>query len=415
MISKLLPKIGLASAGVLCSLTAMGASLSTLYQEMNVSPEEQAAIDRAMVLGRKISEIAETKNGFPYRRDAHAKATGCLRATFSINGDIPERYQHSIFAEPGKEYQAWIRYSNGDMEVQADKKPDARGMAVKVMGVGDDKIAPEFGGPATHDLIMTNTAAFFHRNIYDYVEDMEFLAKLQRTRWFVSFFPPRLHPKQLYRAVQTVSSKIDTPLQPQYFSMLPYQLGTTDIKFSAKPCSGMTFDQKPSMDDYDYLTIMMKDKLATEGACFDFMVQEKIPGVHMPLDDATVIWSEEKSPFIPVARINIPPQNFQSEEQNTFCENLSMNPWHAVGDWQPKGSLSRARRLVYAAVSEYRHKKNDAQVFQPDGWCLDGGENCDLTGVFNVTKPKWPLPRCFDPLYRPLYDEAVDSQCENDW
>ena len=207
---------------------------------MNISQQEQEAIKKAMQYGREISRIAETKNGLPYRRDAHAKATGCLRATFSVNGDIPEHFQHSIFANPAQEYEAWIRFSNGDMLVQPDSKGDARGMAIKVMGVDGEKIAPELEGAKTQDFIMTNTPAFFNRNVFDYVDDMYYLSKLQRTKWFISLFPPRLHPKLLYRAAQTVSAKINSPFDPQYYSMLPYDLGGVELKFSAKACPGMT-------------------------------------------------------------------------------------------------------------------------------------------------------------------------------
>ena len=156
----------------------------------------------------------------------------------------------------------------------------------------------------------------------------------------------------------------------------------------------MVFDEKPNTNDFDYLTEVMQEKLSSQGACFDFMVQPKVGGAHMPLDNAAVIWSEKVSPFIPIARVQIPPQNFTSEAQMQFCENLSMNPWHGVDDWLPQGSLNRARRLVYHAVSEFRHDKNQAKTVTPRNWCLDGNENCDNTKQVNVTKSKWPLPRC---------------------
>ena len=366
---------------------------------MQVSEQEQLAIKQAMEYGRTISKIAESKNGLPYRRDAHAKATGCVRATFSINGDIPKHFQRSIFAKPAHEYQAWIRFSNGDMVVQSDAKADARGMAIKVMGVEGDKIAPELTGNGSQDFIMTNTPAFFNRNVFDYVDDMYYLSKFQRTRWFISFLPPRLHPKLLYRAVQTVSAKIDSPLQPQYYSMLPYALGETELKFSAKACPGMTFPEQPNKADKDYLTEVMAEHLATKGACFDFMLQEKVSGADMPIDDASVIWSEQTAPFVNVARVNIPPQDFTSQAQQQFCENLSMNPWHGVGEWQPLGSLNRARRLVYNAVSSYRHKQNEAPRIEPNGWCLSGDDSCDQKQYFYQTKSTWPLPRIFDPQW----------------
>jgi hypothetical protein len=397
---------GLLCLSVVCAAQQSDSATTAAYQlpllGMQVSEQEQQAILRSIEYGRQISTLAASKNGLPYRRDAHAKATACVRATFSINGGIPEHFQHGVFAKPGEEYKAWLRFSNGDMLVQPDGKADARGMAIKLMGVEGDKIAPELTGAKTQDFIMTNTPAFFNRNIFDYVDDMSYLAKLQRTRWFVSLIPPRLHPKRLYRAIQTVSAKIDTPLQPQYYSMLPYALGGSELKFSAKACPGMRFPETANKGDKDYLTEVMAQQLKSGAACFDFLLQKKVAGANMPIDDATVIWSEKASPFVAVARINIPPQNITSERQMAFCENLSMNPWHGVGQWQPLGSLNRARRLVYNAVSGFRHKQNEVERYEPTNWCLEQNSQCDVSKYFNVTKSTWPLPRTFDPLYRPI-------------
>lgn len=346
---------------------------------MDISDAEKEAIAKAMHYGRQISRMAEKQNGLPYRRDAHAKATACVRATFTVKDDIAPQFLHSALHKPGVEFQAWIRFSNGDMTVQADSKPDARGMAIRVMNVPGEKIAPELPESAIQDFVMTNMPVFFHRNVFDYVDDMYYLAKLERTRWFISLWPPRIHPKRLYIAKQTVSSRIKSPLQPQYYSMTPYQLGTTTLKFSAKPCAGMTFNEAVDTSNYDFLTQAMQAKLDHSAACFDFMVQERRADKDMPIDDATVEWSEQESPFITVATINIPPQSFASEEQQLFCENLSMNPWHGVGEWQPLGSLNRSRRLVYHAVSQFRHEQNDAQVSDPNNWCLERDSECDVS------------------------------------
>ncbi len=194
--------------------------------------------------------------------------------------------------------------------------------------------------------------------------------------------------------------------------MLPYQLAEQQVKFSAKPCQGMVFPESVNKDNADYLTQVMAEHFQGKAACFDFMLQEKVAGSHMPIDDATVIWSEKDSPFVPVAKINIPPQNFTSIAQTAFCENLSMNPWHGVGKWEPIGSLNRARRLVYNAVSAFRHKKNDAQRQEPTSWCLNNDGQCDQSALFNVSKPEWPLPRCFDPSFTPVNGEKVVSQCQ---
>ena len=384
-------------------LLAMPAPLVAEPDAYGLTPEQRAAVESSIASAREISRRAETVNGLPYRRDAHAKATGCARGIFSVNSDIPRAYQHSVFSEPAREYPAWLRFSNGDFTVQADSKPDARGMAIKLMGVSGEPIAAELGQQGTQDFIMTNTPAFFNRNIFDYAEDMTYLAKFERTRWFVSLFPPRLHPKQFYRAVQTVSSRIDNPLQPQYYSMLPYQLGDTVLKFSVRPCPGMRFREAVDRDDQDYLTEEMAYSLENGGACFDFMVQPQLPGSYMPIDDATVVWSAQDSPFVPIARVTLPPQAIASSAQREFCENLSMNPWHGVGAWRPLSSLGKARRLVYNAVSAYRHEKNQVPRVEPTSWCIPAGtEPCAAGQDLIQSHPTWPLPRIFDPLYRPL-------------
>lgn len=46
-----------------------------------------------------------------------------------------------VFFLPGKTYQAWIRFSNGSKDAQqADIKKDARGMAIKLLGVPGEKL-----------------------------------------------------------------------------------------------------------------------------------------------------------------------------------------------------------------------------------------------------------------------------------
>ncbi|QIL89626.1 catalase [Microbulbifer sp. SH-1] len=397
------------------SLRALDASIQQLG--MDVSSAERDAIASAMLAGLDVSRAAQQQNspryGDRFRRDAHAKATGCLRAEFEVNGDIPNQFRHSVFANPGRRYQAWIRFSNGDMLVQADGEKDARGMAIKLMGVSGTPLAPELGAGGTQDFLMANNQAFFNRNIHDYAENMQHLARLDRSGWFFSLWPPRLHLKQLIRAAQTVSSTIDTPLQERYFSILPYRLGETEIKFASRPCAGADYPITVDQSDENFLTTQLAYNLQSASACFDFVVQPRNTDANTPLDDATVIWEEKDSPFIPIARIHIPPQTFTSEAQWEFCENLSMNPWRGVGEWEPLGSLNRARRLVYHAVSEFRHTSNNAPLQEPEGWCLPG-EVCTPQQGLNIVKPTWPLPRCFDALARSVDGQVLDSQCADD-
>jgi len=165
------------AAATLCLLAMSASADYGDLEQFGLSPQEAEAVVSAMRSAREISKRAEEINGRPYRRDAHAKATGCVRGLFEVNGDIPERYRHSVFASPAQSYEAWVRFSNGDMLVQPDRKPDARGMAIKLMNVSGERIAPELPDGGTQEFISTYTKAFFNRNIFDYADDMPYLAR----------------------------------------------------------------------------------------------------------------------------------------------------------------------------------------------------------------------------------------------
>jgi len=46
-------------------------------------------------------------------------------------------------------------------------------------------------------------------------------------------------------------------------------------------------------------------------------------------------------------------------------EQLSFTPWHSLPEHQPLGSINRARRVIYEAVSEFRHRINGTKRMEP--------------------------------------------------
>ena len=92
------------------------------------------------------------------------------------------------------------------------------------------------------------------------------------------------------------------------------------------------------------------------------MVQLQDPAKYMPIEDPSIEWKESDSPYIVIATIKIPSQQFDTEEQQQFCEDLSFSPWNALASHRPIGQLNRIRKQVYAASSNYRHTANKTQV-----------------------------------------------------
>ncbi len=94
----------------------------------------------------------------------------------------------------------------------------------------------------------------------------------------------------------------------------------------------------------------------------------------MSIDDVTIPWPEEQSPFFPVGRLTVEHQLIHFEEQRDFCENLTFAPWNGLEVHRPVGALNRLRRVVYPLVAAYRHEKQGVRYEEPTGhetfgWC----------------------------------------------
>ena len=81
----------------------------------------------------------------------------------------------------------------------------------------------------------------------------------------------------------------------------------------------------------------------------------------MSVENSTIEWKEAQAPFYKVASILIPQQDFDTEEQNRFCENLSFTPWHALAEHRPLGVNNRLRKTIYERISRVRHEMNSAE------------------------------------------------------
>ncbi len=322
---------------------------------------ETALVSRIADAAAQQLRDAQRANGGIAKRDAHPKAHGCVTASFTVDPNIPADLRVGTFV-PGKRYDAWIRFSNGSKA--DDRENDARGMAVKVLGAeGQRLLANEDPGARTHDFVLSNHHTFFVSNLTDYVRFMETVVeKGNPLSFFLSWNPFDMHLREGYLAYKFTTQPISNPLTSRYFSVTPYALGRTAVKYAATPCAGAdTSGDHP--DAADYLSSAMKQSLASGEACFRFGIQKRRGD--MPVEDPTVTWDEEESPFVDIATIRIPRQAFDSDAQKTFCENLSFTPWHATKEHRPLGSTNRARKVVYETTSKVRHELNGAPRREP--------------------------------------------------
>jgi hypothetical protein len=349
--------VGVLVLAVLAASTGSRADASHPSPEV-VPADESAAIER---VARSIEESVreEAKSG-PAHRDAHAKAHGCVRASFRVLPGLPQKLRVGIFQNE-KTIPAWIRFSNGSGKSQDDSSGDGRGMTIKLMGIAKSE-------STTQDFLMINHPVFFVRNAADYVEFTDAVSSGHPLKFFFPSLNPldfRLHEMGIGLKIQF--TKVKNPLLSRYWSMTPYLFGETEMKYSARPCARAHSDFVATKSP-NFLRDNLSAHLNQSEACFEFQVQLRTQPASMPIEDATVKWSEKVSPFLTVARITIPRQAFTSVEQMQFCENLSYTPWHAIPEFRPLGGINRARKKVYETVSRVRHELNGTQRSEPTGF-----------------------------------------------
>lgn len=343
-------------------LIAASHSLAADSGESVPSGEAEASARIAGLISATVAK--DQKETGSAHRDAHAKAHGCVRATFRVNEKLPPELRQGIFQE-GRTYRSWIRFSNGAGRAGKDSAGDGRGMAIKLVGVPGPKLAED--EKATQDFLLINSPVFFVRNAADYVDLSKANAAGKPFSFFIGWNPFRWRLHELSAALALLHKKTSNPLDIRYWSLTPYLLGDAGpVKYSARPCAAAP-EETSDKKNPDFLRAAMSARLKKGGACFEFLIQRRTDPAREPVEDPTMEWSEKMSPFAPVAAIDIPAQGFESPEQQKFCENLSMNPWHAVPEQRPLGGINRVRKVVYETISKLRHDLNGAPRAEPTG------------------------------------------------
>lgn len=332
--------------------------------------QEYPAPDEAKYIQSLVDTLtAQIQKDYPtgiMRRDAHPKPHGIVHAEFIIESNLPENLRVGVFKEV-KTYPCWIRFSNsgGTGGIHPDKNPDVRGMGIKLIGVEGEKILPDEKNEVTQDFLVASYPVFVVKDAVDFSTLAAALGKkayLKLLTFYFNIFDLRLRELTLLIKSQQKCANI---LGQRYWSMVASQFGEGQaVKYSAIPRSKVdtTMPKEPSDN---FLRDRLRAHLSDQEALFDFCVQLQKNPHTMPVEDARIEWKESESPFIKVATIRIPPQKFESEEQERFGENLSFTPWHSLPEHRPLGGINRARRVVYEAISEFRHRLNGLQRREP--------------------------------------------------
>jgi hypothetical protein len=309
--------------------------------------EETIAPDEAALTARFIAFLkAATAKRHPTgrrQRFNQARQTALVDAEFTVLDDLPADRRVGLFAAP-RTYRAQVRFANAASAT--DRERDIRGMSIRVLGVDPPNLT---AGATVHDFILNSHPVMMVPDTRGFLELLEAneAGGFRRAWYFVT------HAAAL-RVAAAARSQPACHLDVSYWSTTPYLFGAgRAVKYIAAP-SSLTRSVLPEKLTDTYLRDAMRERLSADSASFDVLVQFQRDAKRMPIEDASVEWKAQDSPYLPVARLTIPRQSIDDPARTMAGELMAFNPWHCSPEHRPLGSMNRARRDIYPAMAAFR-------------------------------------------------------------
>src|SRR3954454_10755725 len=338
-----------------------------LRKDEGLAPAEERELpDEAALTQAIIDEISAftRENWLPggAQRFGNTKTFGVLRGELTVRDGVPANLRRGMFARPAT-YPCWVRFSGPGPYAPSDLEDLGQcSVAIKVMGVEGAKLMDE--EKATQDLILVSPASFVTPNIRENAR----MQRWVRAKAYLGYLfdPPGRH--FIHLAMQLLYSPMQAnPLEVQYYSNVPFLLGEGQaVEYSLRPVR-KSRTRVPAHPAENYLRDAMVRTMAAGDCEMDFLVQVQTDPHRMPIEDATVKWPERLSPYVPVARLRLPAQRFDSDGQLAFADVLRYNPWHSLPEHRPLGTSNRARLRMYWELARLRQSMNAVPHVEPTG------------------------------------------------
>jgi len=358
-----------------------------LHYSPDVEKLEKGEAETEQGLIKQILKISETtfKDSGHAMRGVHAKSHGIVEGKLIVPAGLPPVLAQGLFARPG-EYDVIMRFSTSPGDIMDDSVSTPRGLAIKVFGVEGARL-PGSEGADTQDFVFVNGKAFSAPNAKAFLANLSLLAGTTDKIGGLK--------KVLSAALQGVESLVEATgnksptlnalgghqetniLGESFFSQVPIRYGEYVAKVGVKPTASaltaLTDKHVDMKDKPDALRETVHDFFSGQGGEWEFVVQLCDGQADMPIEDAHKAWPEDKSPYIPVARLVVGPQASWNETKATKVnDTLVFSPWHGVLEHQPLGSIMRVRKAVYEASAQFRLSHNGCPMHEPSSLATVG-------------------------------------------
>ena len=318
-------------------------------------------------------------------RDAHAKGYGLVRGEVEILDQIPAEYAQGIYATPGK-HDALIRFSNGSPHAGADARlGGATGLALKIFGIDGPTLVEDEPDTGTFDYANINAPVFFCSTVehYLFIQDLFIGAPGYFARGAAGrhdFYKDFVTGKgtldqdhwawdELLAFLRVLQSPPVNLLLSTYWTMGAVRHGDYIAKVRFAPSQIFADKVVERALDLASAAEVYRPALVAElrerPYEFDIQIQLCADLAQMPVEDVTVEWPEQLSPFVTVAKLRFPQQDISDDADLDKMDVLSFTPWRVTAAHAPLGNIMRVRKQVYRHSSILRHQLNRQQRIEP--------------------------------------------------
>ena len=343
-----------------------------------VADDEAETLEQLTEALLKISSITYADSGHALR-SVHAKSHGLIEGKLSIAPDLPPELAQGLFARAAS-LPVILRLSTIAGDVLEDSVSIPRAIAIKVIGVEGERLAGS-ERDRTQDFLMADGPAFSAPTAKKFLSSLKLLAgttdrgpELKKALSYVL--------RGVERGLESVggeSALIKTLgghrpnhiLGASFYSQAPIRYGDYIAKMALFPVSPQLTALKdatvPVASDPDALRTAVRGFFATTAGSWELCAQLCTDLNKMPIEDASVAWPEDQSPYRTVARITASAQDTWSDEKiGRIDDGMSFSPWHGLAAHQPLGSVMRARKETYRASVQFRGERNGCPMHEPE-------------------------------------------------
>ena len=150
-----------------------------------------------------------------------------------------------------------------------------------------------------------------------------------------------------------------------YYTQTAFRHGAYVAKLAAYPGTAeqeaLAGRKVTEDDDRGVLRALVASWAENHETVFELRAQLRTDAETMPVDDASVRWPEQDSPYRPIATVRLPPQDPYSDARRVFADDrLAFRPMNGLVAHEPLGAINRLREHVYGALGTQRFAGNAA-------------------------------------------------------